>query len=199
MLIFPIALAVGVSVGYLRGGRLRHLSRLELRATALVVGALGLQVGAGLAPTAWRFSITVASYVAVVAWLVVNGPGRPAGLRWALGLLAAGWALNLAAIAANGGMPVSLRAARDVGARPGVDVAEGNLYKHVRASGDTRLSWLGDVVPVRQVASVISIGDVVMFVGLVLAVAFGMARHGNEDPRREARRPGKGRPGEALA
>ena len=185
MLIFPVALAMGVAVGYLLGGRLRHLTALELRAPVLVVAALGLQLAAGLAPTTRRFPIVLVSYVAVAAWLVVNASARSGKLRLAVGLLAAGWALNLAAIAANGGMPVSLHAARDVGARPGFDVTEGNLYKHVPASEDTRLSWLGDVVPVRPLASVISAGDVVMFLGLVLAVAFGMAEH-----RRQDRRPG---------
>lgn len=113
----------------------------------------------------------------------------------ALGLLAAGWLLNLAAIVPNGGMPVSLHAAREIGAPAHIDVTEGNLYKHVPASGETALPWLGDVVPVRALGSVISVGDVVMFLGLVLAVGSGMAptpeRATGPSQRAERRRTGR--------
>ncbi len=195
MLLFPIAVATGVALGYLRGGRLRHLSDLDLRASLVLVAALGLQLGAGLAPEGWRFPITVCSYAAVAAWLVVNAWGRTRQLRVALGLLAAGWLLNLAAIVPNGGMPVSLHAAREVGAHAHIDVTEGNLYKHVPASGETALPWLGDVVPVSALGSVISVGDVVMFLGLVLALGSGMApkldRAPDPPPRAERRRMGR--------
>ncbi|MDP9071400.1 MAG: DUF5317 domain-containing protein [Actinomycetota bacterium] len=202
MLIFPIALGTGVALGYLRGGRLRHLSRLNLRAPALVAAALALQLGAGRSPDRWRFTVILCSYAVVAAWLVVNAAGRPAPLRVAAGLLAAGWVLNLAAIATNGGMPVSLHAARQVGASPGLDVSEGHLYKHVPAGRDTTLSWLGDVIPIRPLGSVVSAGDVVMFAGIVLVVAAAMVPARGEGPPTTIGAPGpapEGRAGEAVA
>ncbi len=80
-------------------------------------------------------------------------------------------------------MPVSLHAAGQVGASPGMDVADGHLSKHVAAGRDTDLWWLGDVIPIRPLASVISVGDVVIVAGIVLVVAAGMVRpRGQELP-----------------
>ena len=189
-------------MGYLRGGRLRRLSSLDLRAPILAAGALAFQLGAGRSPERWRFSVIMCTYAVVAAWLLVNAWRRPTQLRVAVGLLAAGWLLNVVVIAANGGMPVSLHAAGQAEASPGMDVADGHLYKHVAAGGDTDLWWLGDVIPIRPLASVISVGDVVMVAGIVLVVAAGMVRpRGQELPASTVAPQPKpeGRAGEAVA
>lgn len=202
MLIFPIACALGIALGYALGGRIRNLADLGLRAPALVALALLLQVGAGAVPEARRSAVVAASYALVAVWLAANALRRPIHLGVALALLAAGWALNLSAMAANGGMPVSLPAARQIGARPDVDVTEGKLFKHVAADQDTRLAWLGDVIAVRPLRSVISVGDIAMFAGIVLAVAGGMGPQLARRPLVGAgsrRAPPSGQAREALA
>ena len=185
MLVFTVALAVGAAAGYALGGRLRHLADLGLRAPLLVAVALALQVGAGLLPEQRRFPLVLCSYAIVALWLVVNATGRSALLGLGLSFLAVGWLLNVAVIVANDGMPVSLSAAREVGVGPDLDVTDGNLYKHVAASADTRLRGLGDVIPVRHLRSVISVGDIAMVVGIAVAVASGMAHQSPAEPTLE--------------
>jgi hypothetical protein len=174
LLIFPVALATGIAVGYGFGGRLRHLAGLSFRLPGLLGLALLLQLGLGLAPKAWRFSLVLVSYAAVGVWLVVNARRRTVVQGLAIGLVAVGWLMNFAAIAANGGMPVSRSGLDAIGAQPGVAVDKGNLFKHVLVGPGTRGEWLGDVIPVRALHAVISVGDIVMGVGIVLTIAVTM-------------------------
>jgi hypothetical protein len=170
--LFLIALACGVAAGRLRGGRLRRLGGLRLRAPVLIGLALVFQVGAGLTPRSTRLPLLAASYVLAGAWLAVNGRHRPGGLRLGLLLLAIGWVLNATAMAPNGGMPVSRVALVRAGA--GVGVEQGHLSKHVAGHAGSTASWLGDVVPVRPLGAVVSAGDLVLLVGVGLCVAAGM-------------------------
>ena len=108
-------------------------------------------------------------------WLAANLPRRPSIARLPFGLLAAGFALNVAVMAPNQGMPVSRAALDAVGAPAAADVAAGNLDKHVAMDGDTALPWLGDVVALPPLRMVVSAGDLVMAGGIVLLVGVMMA------------------------
>ncbi len=189
MLIFPLALGGGVVAGYAGGGRLHGLGLLQLRAPLLVVAALLAQLGLPAVDESLRNPIVALSYGMVGAWLVVNLARRSLILRVAIGLLAIGWMLNIAPIAANGAMPVSVDALGQIGGPPADDIAAGNIDKHVAAGPGTPLGFLGDVIAVTPLRAVVSIGDVVMVVGIVLIVAAAMAsaRHRGEReiPRKE--------------
>jgi hypothetical protein len=52
-------------------------------------------------------------------------------------------------------------------------VDQGHLWKHVPATAETEVAWLGDVIPVAPARSVISVGDVFLLggVGAVVAAA----------------------------
>lgn len=136
-----------------------------LMQVALGVGALRALVGAD------RFGVVVASYVIVGAWLIANACSQARSLRLPAGLIAGGWLLNLIAIVSNRGMPVSAAALARLGVRR-PNVRDGNLSKHVLATSHTVLPWLGDTiaVPVPLLRNVISVGDIVALVGVVLAV-----------------------------
>src|SRR5690606_20137075 len=130
----------GLLVGAVRGGRVGALADLRFRAPAVPFAAVALQASGGVepmrsAPDDLRFAVVVASYAVVGAWVAVNAVGRVRPLAAGLWLAGLGWLLNLAAIAANGGMPVSTAALADVGAAPSFEGTEGNLYKHVPADG----------------------------------------------------------------
>lgn len=178
MLLLPVALAAGAGVGYLFGGRLRHLAGLRVRAPVLLGLALALQVGVSLAPADARFPVVAFSYALVGAWLVVNIGGRRRRLGLVVGLLAAGWFLNLAVIVPNGGMPVSEAGMARAGVPSGAEFEDGNIRKHVAGTEGRTLSWLGDVIPVPALRTVISAGDVVLLAGIVLAVAMAMTDAG---------------------
>ncbi len=101
----------------------------------------------------------LATNVLVAAFLAIN--------RWLPGMVlaAVGTVLNVVVIAANGAMPVSLRAAEVAGIRS----TEMGI-KHEILDADTVLPWLGDVIPVPGLDALISVGDVVLAMGIAWLV-----------------------------
>ncbi|MFQ5947408.1 MAG: DUF5317 family protein, partial [Acidimicrobiia bacterium] len=80
-------------------------------------------------------------------------------------LAAIGILMNFSVILANGGMPVSPEAAALAGG-DGADLSFEQAYKHVELDGDSQLTFLADVIPLRMIRQVISLGDVFLAVGL---------------------------------
>jgi hypothetical protein len=176
MLIFPVGVLSGLTVGRLRGGRLAGLAGLRLQGLPLLWLAVALQLALGaVAPSARPLGVGL-SYALVGAWLSLNTRRATGAVRAAMALLALGWLLNLVPMALNGGMPVSGHALRAVGAPVGTTVDQGHLFKHVPADARTRMAVLGDVIPVPVPASVISVGDVAMLLGVAGLVMSGMTR-----------------------
>jgi len=148
-------------------GRLGALALVRLRARWVLVAALGLQVliisiapeGAG----GLHATIHLASYALIAGFVAAN-------LRVPyLWLIALGGSLNLAAIAANGGvMP----------AHPGALAAAGlatdpDTFSNSTAVADPALLVLGDVLWVPAswpVSNIFSIGDVVIVIGAFVAL-----------------------------
>jgi hypothetical protein len=180
----PVILLLGVVVvavllGYVLRGRLRGFEGFRLRWWLLAPIGLALQlvpVTDGAATAA-----LIASYALLLTFTAANVrvPGVP--------LILVGLALNLAVIAPNGGMPVS----QDALVRSGqgstlADLRAGGGVKHHLERADDVLTPLSDVIaigsPVDQVASV---GDVLVYVGLVwliAAVMRGARRDDQADP-----------------
>lgn len=182
MALLAVSLFPGILAGWAVGGRLGRLAELELRAPAVIFAALALQLGLGLLPAGARAPALAGSCVLVGVWLLLNVRGRPPVLGLAVGLLAAGWLLNVAVMLPNGGMPVSGAALARIGAPPQTDVSDGHLYKHVPADAETVLPWLADVVPLAPLSAVVSAGDLVLAAGGFLLLATGMARAGTALP-----------------
>lgn len=161
----PLMLLVAitaVAASYARGGRLGRFSIEGLRATPLLTAGLGFQLGLHLGTQQGSLHgvageiVLVASQVLVVAWLWHHRhvPGVPAVL--------AGVTLNAIAITLNGAMPVGPDAIAAVG-HPGFDPAPG---KHELITTATTVPWLGDTIPVRGFGTIVSIGDVLLALGL---------------------------------
>lgn len=160
-----VVLAVGCLASvWVRGGRLRRLGGLELRAEWAALGALGAQVlvlgvfadGAHR----WHALAHVGTYLPA-AWFVWANRALPG-----VALLALGGALNLATIAANGGvMPTSGWAMDAAGLRPATVFANSAPVPH------PHLLWLGDVLPVPLplgLSNVLSVGDLVLYAGALV-------------------------------
>ena len=174
MLLLPVALAGGVLLGRLAGGSIASLRALRIRAIALLIAALVIQLALVAVAPPVRWMVVDVSYSLVGVWLLINLRWRHRALRAGLALVAIGWFCNLAPIVANGGMPISLDAARRAGAPRSVEVNSHNVAKHVAAGPNTRLRGLGDVIPLRLFRAVISAGDIVLAAGIVLTIAVAM-------------------------
>ena len=167
-------LVVMVLVGVAAGLVWPHRSRFGApRAVAVVFAAAAAQVASVATSGAVHVVLLWTSVVLGVLWIALQRR------HLASVLLGIGVVLNVAVVAANGGMPVDSGALARVGRRD-VDVTRGFLYKHVPMTGDTRLSWLGDRIPVPIQRNVISVGDVLMAVAICLWVADGVGSWWNE-------------------
>lgn len=164
----PYTLAIvliAVAGSYARGGRLHRLAEAEVRAPWLLFLGLGLQLavdlgaGRGLLADASAAGLTVliSSQALVVVWLMLH---RELPGVW---LVALGLALNAIVIAANGAMPVDPSAVRALG----LGELEIPIGKHTELTDDTRLPWLADVLPVPPLRSIVSVGDLVIALGLL--------------------------------
>jgi hypothetical protein len=147
--------AVGFLVGWLGGGRARHLADLPLRlAWALLLGGLLRVVSAApwLPGEVARSLLVVALSILAVAAL----ENRHLVGMW---FMAAGALCHLSVVVANGGfMPVWW-----------VADPSGRLYIPAQAA---RLAWLGDAIPAGTYN--FSFGDLLLGMGLVTLIALGM-------------------------
>ncbi len=152
----------------LAGGRLGALVELRLRRVWVVYAALGLAVlGVGLPglPDGLRSLLLVAAYPVGAVFLLANRrvPG--------MGLVGLGAALNVAAIAANGGV---MPASPDALAAAGLPVSAPG-FANSAVVDDPRLAFLGDVFAIPAswpLSNVFSVGDVCIGAGL----AWGLHR-----------------------
>lgn len=163
MLTLVIAAVAAVAYGLLRGGSLEALAYTRFTAPWLVFAGFGVQIGAQLWSPDWieggvALAVIFGSNALIAAFLVLNRRYRGSGLAL-VGLL-----LNLLVIGANGAMPVSEHAAEIAGVEKSLDEAG---LKHERMDDDTRLPWFGDAIPVPGLVEVLSLGDVVLNLGLV--------------------------------
>ena len=163
MLLVILAAACVLSVP-LRGGSLRRLGALRLRAEWAALGALAGQVivlGVFAGGATWWHAVAHVGTYAMAGWFVWANRAIPGVL-----LLAPGGALNLAAIAANGGvMPTSAWAERVAGLNPTA------LFANSAPLAHPHLLWLGDVLPVPLplgLSNVLSVGDLLIYAGALV-------------------------------
>ncbi|MGH2489294.1 MAG: DUF5317 family protein, partial [Candidatus Limnocylindria bacterium] len=176
------SILVGLVIGALAGGQLPRLAALRLHWVWLLGAALAVRLLAGLMVTtdvgaafagAWGLPLT---YGLIVVWLYRNWtvPG--------LQVAAIGVSLNIVAALLNGGkMPVwdyALAAAgltlRDLVGDPfHVILVARSAAEFVEAGG-----MFGDVVPIPIpiLRDVVSVGDVLLWVGIVWAIVAAMTR-----------------------
>ena len=158
---------------------------LRPRRNRLLVTAVGLHALGVLAGWLWEPLLPVLvgiswALLAFYAWVnrAIHG----------VALIAAGLAANAMVLLLNGTMPVSEGAAARSGADPAVVLATG---EHEPITSDTRLPWLGKVVPVAfpPRPEVVSPGDVSVAAGI--AVLLGMGLTGRREPVRRVNAAGE--------
>ena len=177
--VIPIV-ALALLAGLVAGGSLRSFEHVRVHWWAAALGGLLLQA----TPVGHDHRLAVlalaGSYSLLVTFASINRrlPGA-----W---LVLLGLGMNLAVVVPNGGMPVSLSAARSAGAASSVRIAD-ELKRHQMTSDDT-LAFLGDVIPVPgPVGIVLSPGDVLLYLGMawfLIAVTLGRSGENHRPPAR---------------
>jgi hypothetical protein len=180
------AVLAGLLIGLLVGGRLSGLARLEFEWAPLIALGMAIQLALFSDPIASSIGsagppIYVGSSLLVLAAVCRN---------WSitgLPIVALGAASNLAAIVANGGyMPASAGAL----AAQGRDAP--SVYSNSTYLADPALAPLTDIFAMPTwipLANVFSIGDILIAVGIGLAIVAAM-RRGARDGRPASPRPG---------
>jgi len=162
--------ALAVVVGYLAGGRLGPLAHLEIRWPYVALAGLALQVAPVPGPTL-PLVLLLVSFALLVAFAAGNVRAGVVGFP----LILIGILLNFAVIAVNQGMPVSREALVASGqAETLALLARDGGVKHHLAGPDDRLVFLGDVIVIRPVSMVASVGDLIAYAGVLWLVLMGM-------------------------
>jgi len=179
---FLSTILLALLVGALAGGGLPRLADMRLRWSILLAAALLLRVAAGMIgetdfgadiPVGWAF---IAAYGLIFAWLWGNW--RVPGLQ----IAAVGIGANMAAVLINAGMMPIWSAAYYAAGFTNADIA--NDPFHFLLQADTVAGFVaqgglfGDVIPfpVPIIRDVVSIGDVLLALGIFWAVVYSMTR-----------------------
>lgn len=164
MIIVGVGLAI--IVGLLRGGRLDRLEHLGIRGLAFVWLALGMRAAAGvLAVRGFSFGpwFQVGAYLVFlyIVWLNLSLQGMK--------IFGLGSFLNFVVIASNGGtMPVSGGAIASTG------ILKDPVGTHSLLSTETRFWFLSDVIPLKWPPQVLSVGDLLIVVGIFMFIQYRM-------------------------
>jgi hypothetical protein len=178
-----LVLDSGVVAGLLRGGRLGGLRTARLKAPPLLAAALVLQLLLGLPGHPlpgghWGIGAVLLLVSLLLLLVVVRAnaplPGMP---LLALGLLA-----NLMVVGLNGGMPVS--AATPPPAPTGIGGTEVSQLgpQYLAAGPETHLPVLGARVGVLGIQTVVSVGDALQYLGLLVLIQGLMVRDTGRRP-----------------
>lgn len=165
-LLYALPPTVGVVIGYLWGGRLRHLATVRLRAVWLVWLAAAAQLAATALVSGTAATVLSASAFAMAAVCMVLNLARCRAAAIAGTVVLVGAGANALAILLNGGMPYSATAAHAVGL-----TVDDETVRNTVAGEGTRLPWLGDVIAVPPLGAVVSAGDLLIAIGIVGLVA----------------------------
>lgn len=157
-----VVVAVGLSLA--RGGRFGHASANHIHWLPVLITGLLLQTL--LDALAARDAVGAVGTVALllVSEAAVLGFCMRNWYRAGMALIAVGFTMNVLVILANGGMPVAPEAIASLGGDPSTASLAG---KHHLMTAATSLPWLADVLPVAPLDLIISVGDIVLIVGMV--------------------------------
>ena len=158
-----LALALALGFGLWRGGSLHALAATKVRWSVLLFEGLLVQLAFDIwdppaLTSSGALAVLLVSNLAVGAFILLNR--RVAGML----VIGVGLVLNTVVITANQAMPVSAAASATAGIDP--PAAASDDLKHERLDDETKLGWLADVIPVPVLAEVLSLGDVVLALGV---------------------------------
>ncbi|ARK32679.1 DUF5317 domain-containing protein [Halalkalibacter krulwichiae] len=169
-------------IGFIRGGTLKGLADLSLKFGWVFPILLGIQLFVFFfqdrVAILEQFSgfLFILIYIIGMCFLWMNRENK------GFTLLLIGVFLNFIVMALNGGrMPVSYEATVIALDPIYADILKEGLYgKHMMLTESTKLGFLGDVIPITSPypkSQVISIGDIIMNIGIFIFIQHLMLRH----------------------
>jgi Family of unknown function (DUF5317) len=174
-MLFLIAIVVGLAAGLAGGGKLRNLADLRFDWPWVVILALLVKVAGTSWPLAfWELTppLYIVSLLALMFWAVWHARRWPE--MW---LLAAGMAMNLVVVIANGGHMPAYRASPQI-----IDyLKHGPIGQYVLGGPETQLGFLGDWIGVPGPVGVLlpegySPGDLLAIAGILILVLMSTRR-----------------------
>ncbi|MCF6138835.1 DUF5317 domain-containing protein [Pseudalkalibacillus berkeleyi] len=166
---------LAILVGFLRKGNLKGFGDLHIKHGWVFPVLLLSQWVIFLLQNKYELLGTVSNYIFIgiyIVGLTLLWVNRKLGLG--IWLILIGVLLNFVVMGANGGrMPVSLEAAGVLDPAYGQALQEGYYGKHTPLTEDTKFGFLGDVIPLPEFYprdQVISIGDIIMNIGIFLFI-----------------------------
>jgi len=169
----PLVLAVIIAlvIGTARRGRITSLAGTRLHSLPLFVAALSAAVAVD------RFDLPAARWWAL-AGLVAGVIFAIRNLHLAgMAVIAIGILANMAPVIVDGATSVRGMALVEAGMVDEADLDRVSLAgARELVDDDTRLSWLGDTLPVAAFEQVMSFGDLIVLVGLATVLVNAMVR-----------------------
>lgn len=175
---FIMAIVLAMIIGFLTRGSLKNLENIKLHKVSLIFVAFIIEffvivltkngiVEVGIL----TFFIDLIMYILIFLFIYFNKKDK------FIVVMGVGFLLNAIPIFANGGaMPISSKALKTAGL--GVDTIKTGLY--VLIDSTTRFAFLGDIIPSTFLRrTVMSIGDIVSALALMMIVILGMKRTEN--------------------
>lgn len=169
-------------IGFLRKGSLKGFAYLTFRAGWIFPLLLLIEIGVFIFQSsyAWigKYSgvVFMLIYVVGMVFLWINRK-----MNIGIPILLLGVFLNFIVMALNGGrMPVSLEAATILDPAYANAIQNGLYGKHAVLTDSTLLGFLGDVIPITDPYpkdQVISIGDIVMNIGIFIFIQRVMVKN----------------------
>jgi hypothetical protein len=176
LLLIATMIGLGLLTGALARGSLRGLKEIQFRVTWVLFVALFIAILPLLNHTIneHRRVFQLIAFAGVLIFLAANIVVMRNEVRGGLIVVTVGWALNFIVIAANGGMPLSRWAYAHSGQTDQITQGKGGFYRIVLGGPHTTLRSLGDVIPLKPYRIVLSIGDILMILGVAFVIAAAM-------------------------
>lgn len=173
---FIISIVFAIILGYILGGRIRNLEKLNIKGIYIIFISFGLEFAIVMCIRKGILNIGLTSYLLdVIMYLLLLIFVILNRKNISIIIMGLGFLLNAIPIFLNGGaMPVSQEAIKIAGLDPNIS-AEG-LYRVIDSS--TKLWFLGDIIPINFINNfIISIGDIFTAIGLILLIVTGMKKN----------------------
>ncbi len=165
MLLTPLAIALGVVLGLLRGGSLSALKSVQVRYWPLLILGIVLQSAEHWGDLGGRLVLYLVGVALLMTVTMLNVHLKGAAIT------GFGLTLNLMTVLVNGHVPLRVESFKAVGGMPlDSDPADYTIVNGLWQfeDDDTLLRPLGDIVPVPVLDDVVSFGDLIMLAGLIV-------------------------------